>query len=330
MPSLILAAAAAVLLSWPLSAAIWPEQWREHKRASFEPAAVEETALWNEFLGEAAESALYKGPIGPFKATAWRLADATSALAWYQNVRPANCTPARDTIVLCTTPGGQYMAHMNYVFRFEGWRPLPKELEVLYPSLPALRSGGGIPKLPFLMPEAGRVRNSERYILGIQSLAAYEPSISPAQVGFEDSAEAQYARFNTPGGEVALTLFYYPNPQLARKYLPNFERQSGFAVKRSGPMIAVIPGGHSPEKIAKILDSVTWNVNFIWNEATKPPPMPDVAGMLIAIFELTGFLLLVCVGGGAAFAMLWIFLRRRQSRIEGTESAMTFLRISGR
>jgi hypothetical protein len=49
--------------------------------------------------------------------------------------------------------------------------------------------------------------------------------------------------------------------------------------------------------------------------------------MLLAIFELTGVLLLVCVGGGVLFAILWKYLRRRDAAIQGSESTMTFLRI---
>ncbi|MCO5350188.1 MAG: hypothetical protein M9913_04665 [Bryobacteraceae bacterium] len=320
--------AALVFLAATAPAQIWPEQWREHRRTKAEAVTIpsESQAIWSEYQGEAAERATYSGPIGAFRATAYRLADATSAFAWFQFLRPANCTPALESVVLCATPGSQFMAHMNHVLVFEGWRPLPGELAALYPALPGLRSGGGLPQLPGFLPEKDRIRNSERYILGIDSLSQFEPAIDPILAGFEDSAEAISARYRTPGGgTVNLTLFYYPTPQVARTRVSGFEQQPGFNVKRSGSLIAVIPGGHDPAQVQPLLDAVEYDLNFVWNEATKDPPMPDVAGMLIAIFELTGILLVSCILGGVLFAVLWFYLRRRQHRIEGSEATITIL-----
>lgn len=314
------------------TAQMWPEQWREHRRTRAGAVEIAEgdRGLWSEYQGEAVEQAGYSGPIGAFRATGYRLADSTSALAWYQHVRPSNCTPARETITLCTTPGAQYMAHQNHVLVFEGWRPLPAELSALFEALPALRSGGGLPQLPAFVPEKNRVRNSERYILGVESLRQFEPRIDPILPGFEDSVEGQLARFRTPAGEVAMTLFYYPTPQLARVRAQAFEEQPGFNVKRSGSLIAVIPGGVNAAHAQPLLDAVVYDLNFVWNEATKELPMPDVAGMLIAIFQLTALLLLACIVGGFFFAGLWVFLRRRQARIEGTEATITILDLSDR
>jgi hypothetical protein len=322
--SVCLALAAAVA-----PAQIWPEQWREHRRAKAEAVVIAEDALgiWSEYQGEAAERATYNGPIGAFRATAYRLADSTSALAWYQLIRPDNCTPARDSINLCTTPGAQYMTHQNHMLVFEGWRPLAAELSALYEALPGLRSGGGLPKLPAFVPEKGRLRNSERYILGVDSLRRFEPRIDPILAGFEDSAEAQFARFQTASGVVEMTIFYYPTPQVARAKVEGFEGQTGLNVRRNGSLIAVIPGGHQPEQVAALLESVEYDLNFVWNEATKDPPMPNVAGMLLAIFELTGILLVACIVGGILFAGIWFLLRRRQSRIEGSEATITILNL---
>lgn len=352
MVRLIFSIVAVLCLGLPAAGAVWPEQWGERKLTQSEPVAVTDSDLWAEFQGEAAETASYRGAAGAVRATAWRLLDATSALAWYQHIRPESCAPARDSFTLCTTGGSryvqkvppaepgapptfvtgaassaQYMAVKNYVLAIEGWRPQPKDVDALVALLPNARSGGGLPQLPTLLPEKGRVRNSERYVMGVQSLTKYEPRIPAILAGFEDGAEAQVARFNTPAGEVALTLFHYPSPQLARKYLPGFEKQPGFVVKRSGTMIAVVPGGHDPAKLEGILSPVEWHISFIWNQATKALPMPDVAGMLIGIFELTGLLLVVCVGGGVAFAGVWILLRRRQNRLQGADSSFIALHL---
>jgi hypothetical protein len=58
------------------------------------------------------------------------------------------------------------------------------------------------------------------------------------------------------------------------------------------------------QQVKPLLDAVEYDLNFVWNEATKDPPMPDVAGMLIAIFELTGILLVSCILGGVPFCRI--------------------------
>ena len=109
-------------------AAVWPEKWGEHTRAKAEPVAITDAGLWAEYEGEEAETARFNSPIGAFRATAWRLRDSTSALAWYYFTRPANCTPIRNAQAGCTTPGEAVLALKNYVFVFSGWRPLDREL----------------------------------------------------------------------------------------------------------------------------------------------------------------------------------------------------------
>ncbi len=127
----------------PLSAQIWPDPWQGSKREKVEAVVPKEPQLWAEFGGEAAERAVYNGPVGKFEATAYRMQDATGALSLYQAIRPENAVPVRGAATVATTPGSQVMAHQNYVFVFEGWRPLDAEMAELYKSLPRMRAGGG-------------------------------------------------------------------------------------------------------------------------------------------------------------------------------------------
>jgi len=325
-PALLLLALASAAPAAP--AGLWPAQWGEHTRSRTEPVAIADTALWAEYEGESAERASFKSPIGAFHATAWRLRDSTSALAWYYFTRPANCTPVRNARSACTTPGMAAMALKNYVLLFEGWRPLDRELAALEKALPEVRSGGGLPNLPGYLPEKNLVRNSERYITGIESLSRFVPGISPMLIGFEDGAEAVSGAYRTATGQLPLILIDFPTPQIARQRATGFERQNGWATKRSGTLIAVIPQQVEANVAAALLDQIQWNVNFIWNEATKPPPMPNVAGMLIAIFQLTALLLVICIGGGVLVAGLYYVLRARDRASGREEGAITLLRLS--
>lgn len=311
---------------------VWPEKWREHVREKAAPVAIGDAQLWAEYSGEAAEKAVYNSPVGRFSATAYRLKDSTAALAWYEFLRPENAVPVRDTPWASTTPGAQFVLHQNYVFVFEGWRPLGKEMQALYKLLPSLHSGGGLPVLAHYLPEIGRVRNSEHFLVGLRSLDLFANQIPAAVAGFESGAEATVARYKTPTGDVALVLFEYPTPQIARDRMAAFQLQAGWQVKRSGPLVAVIPtepglkldaAGAKP-----LFDSIQWDLEFTWYESAKRTPQPNVAALVLGAFKLTGVLLLAMMVGGVFFASVGVWLRRRGLK-DGEEPGMISLHLNG-
>jgi len=335
LPLVSLWALAAVLLAavLPVSAeTIWPEQWREHARQKTVPVVVPDPQLWAEYSGESAEKAIYNSPVGRFSATAYRLKDSTTALAWYEFLRPESAVPVRDRPWVATTPGAQFALHQNYVFVFEGWRPLNREMDALYKVLPKLRSGGGLPVLVQHLPETGRVRNSERYLVGLHSLDLFANQVPAAVAGFESGAEAVLARYQTPMGDLPLIIFEYPTPQIARDRVTAFEKQPGWQVKRSGPLVAVIPAQPALKLDAvgakPLFDSIQWDLQFTWYESAKRSPQPNVAAMVLGAFKLTGVLLLAMFLGGVFFASIGVWLRRRGLK-DGEEPGMISLHLNG-
>jgi hypothetical protein len=311
---------------------IWPEKWREHQREKAAPVTPPEAQLWAEFGGEAAEKAIYESPVGRFSATAYRLKDATAALAWYEYLRPETAVPARGAATVSTMPGAQFAAHQNYVLVFEGWRPLEAEMAALYKRLPQMRGGGGLPKLIGYLPEKDRRRNSERYILGLHSLELFAPAVPGAVAGFEDGAEAQAARYQTPGGEMPLVIFEYPTPQVAQRYEAEFGKLAGWQVKRTGPLVAVVPAeaGHAVDAAAAkaLLDPIEWNLEFTWYESAKRHMPVNVGAMLVGAIELTGAVLAAVFFGGVFFAVIGVWIRRRGLK-DGEEPGLTVLRLNG-
>lgn len=311
---------------------IWPETWRENVRQKAAPVAISDASLWAEYVGEAAERAVYGGPAGRFSATAYRLKDSTSALAWYEFLRPENAVPAPDAFGISTTPGAEFVLHQNYVLVFEGWRPLDKEFDALYKVLPKLRSGGGLPVLARSLPETGRVRNSERYVIGLRSLELFEPQIPGQLVGFEVGAEATVARYKTASGDLLMALIQYPTPRIARDRVAAFQKQSGWQVKRTGPLIAVIPAQSGITLNAAgakpLFDAIEWDLEFTWYESAKRTAPPNVAALLVGALELTGVLLLAMFIGGIIFASIGVWIRRRGLK-DGEEPGMITLHLNG-
>ena len=64
------------------------------------------------------------------------------------------------------------------------------------------------------------IANSPRYILGPVSLERYFPGVPPSIAAFSIGAEAQLGRYSTPKGEMAVAIFNYPNPSIARERQP--------------------------------------------------------------------------------------------------------------
>ncbi|MBI5085768.1 MAG: hypothetical protein HZB13_14360 [Acidobacteria bacterium] len=321
MPRLL----AFLILSTAVHAQIWPDPWHGSARTSTSVPAAADPMLWAEYGGQVSEKAVYNGPVGRFSATAWRLDDSTAALAWYQAIRPPNC--ASSSLTACSTPGAQFVLHQNYLLMFEGWRPLPAELAELYPQLPRLRSGGGLPLLPSYLPEGSRVRNSERYILGPHSLQSFLPAVPAAVAGLEDGAEAQAASYSSPAGPTTLAVFYFLTPQLAIRKAREFEKLPGLAVKRTGAVVVLASTTPSAAFAQNLLKGIDSKSEFVWNTPGKLPEMPNVAGMLIAIAELTGLLLVLCIAGGVVFAFFRALFRNRRIRLEGSDSPFTFLHV---
>ena len=46
---------------------------------------------------------------------------------------------------------------------------------------------------------------------------------------------------------------------------------------------------------------------------------------MMAIFELTGVLLVCCVGGGIVLAGLWFLARQRRVRLHGSDETITLI-----
>jgi hypothetical protein len=167
-------------------------------------------------------------------------------------------------------------------------------------------------------------------MVGLRSLELFAGQIPAALAGFENGAEAAVARYQSPAGDVPLVIFEYPTPQLARERAAGFEKQAGWQVKRSGPLVAVLvpPAGMKLDAAAAkpLFDSIVWDLQFTWYESAKRTPAPNVAGMVLGALRLTGVLLLALFLGGVFFASVGVWIRRRNLK-DGEEPGMISLHL---
>jgi hypothetical protein len=222
-----------------------------------------------------------------FLVTAWRFKDVTGAYAG--SLEPSNIGAVRIGNYLVTCDQGK----------------CPKNLaDLAGASLPNL-SQGSLPTLGAYFPTKNLLPHSERYILGPVGLAANVPEIPAPAVLFDFGTEAQFARYRTPAGPVALAVFSFATPSIARQQLTYFQNITGVAVKRTGPLIAAVLGPASHSATAqRFLNDVNYQGVVAENE---PPPVkplelpPQTAGkMVLAILSLAGLLLGFCLLSGLA------------------------------
>jgi hypothetical protein len=278
----------AIVLVSSVYGGVWPPKLGEFqlKSASVPTAPPAGQVQVAEYGFESVELADY----GPFQVTAWRFKDTTGAYA------------------ASLQPSGVRVG--NYVVRCEG--KCPKDLAQLADaSLPHV-SHGSIPTLSTYFPAKGLLPRTERYILGPLGLKADAPDIPAAAVNFDFGTEGEIAHYRTPAGPVMLAVFSFPLPSMARQQLPQFEKITGVAAKRTGPLVAVAIGPSAAS--AKLLDTISYQGVVAENEKPPEKPLelkPESAGkMVLAILSLAGLLLAFCLLSGLAVGAILRFARR--------------------
>lgn len=285
-------------LSATLSAAIWPEHLGPYTKVSAEP--VPGSALAREYGFKAAEKADY----GAFQVTAAQFNDPTGAYA-------ASLEAPSVRIG-------------NYVVTCSG--KCPKDLARLSQALPRI-SQAPLPVLLTYLPSKGLVPHSERYILGPASLNAFVPQLPPGPVAFQFGTEATLGHYGPPSAAETLVIFSYPTPQIARQQAAEFQKLPGAVVKRTGPLVAVVPSPQAPENAARLLAPIDYRASV--SRDVQPPIIvrpASVGNMLIAIFKLSGIVVAFCVLSGLVFGA-FRFLSGRFGG-PGAQGAMTVLHLS--
>jgi hypothetical protein len=299
-----------VLFAIGCQAAVLPPAIQEYARQA-EPRVWQFNGgeeVWKEYGLVEAEEAEYKGSRRPFTMTAWRMADATGALAAFQWQRPAESTAIPTLRYAARFATGVLAAQGNYLLRIEGYRPPPSELTVIFQDLGGY-ANGPVPLLPTYLPDK-RNAAADRYILGEKSLRAFLPGWSPRQAGLDYGAEIQV-------GEVSgarLVIARYPTQHIARAKLRELSSLAGAAIHRSGPLLALLLPLDGAEQVLAdpkaILTQIEFQGGVIGHEANPLKFPKQAADMMLSIFALAGILLCICLGAGLAVGGIRILRAR--------------------
>ena len=289
----------AALFAVSASAAIWPEHLGPYERQTVKATQVAP----DENGREAQEQADY----GKFQVNATVYKDSTGAYAGW----------------LATEGKAQQVG--NYLVTCTG--ACPKDLVQLAESLPHV-SHAPLPILGNYFPARNLVPHSQRYILGPAGLKQNAPEIPESAVAFQFGTEGEVARYKAAGGDKSLAIFSYPTPGMARQQVTSFQAIANTAVKRTGPLVAVVFGGApDPSAAASILDQISYEAAVTVNEPLPLILTPQSAAqMLLSIITLAGIVLGFCLASGLIFGGLRLIARRFGYTDAGT--TMTTLHLS--
>ncbi len=305
--------------------AILPDTIGHWNRGEPGPATIPSAKVWAEYGLQDSEKSPYSDAGEKYTIEAFRFTDATGALAAWDAIRPVETKPAPLMGLAVQTDADEYVAVGNYLFIFHGYKIKPEELSHIVATVPRY-AHSPLPTLPKYLP-AGAVPNSERYIVGPESLALYAPVVSPGTASFSFSAEAQLAKYGPKGKETTLVIFSYPTMEMARNRYPEFQKIPGTAVKRAGPLVALTLNAPSADDAERLLAQIKYQAEVTVPQ--KPPtPKDNPINLFWNLFILCGVLIAFCVVSGVVVGGIRVLLRRSGSSGDGDE--MISLHLSGR
>lgn len=189
------------------------------------------------------------------------------------------------------------------------------ELRELAGMLPeAKATAANLPNLPEYLPTRGVIENSAKYILGPQALAATRTPLPAELVGFSTEPEVLTQAYSTSDGPMTLMLVQYPTPQIAierlRAFQASLDAAKSLAVRRTGPIVVVESGHVASDDAKSLLNSVNYEAEVTWNEATSMSKRDNIGNLLLAIFGLIGILIVFGLIFGVFFGGIRLLMTR--------------------
>jgi len=190
------------------------------------------------------------------------------------------------------------------------------ELRELAGMLPAAKgSAANLPTLPEYLPKNAAVENSAKYILGPQALLAARLPLTPEQVDFSHDPEILSQDYTSKSGPLTLTLVQYPTPQIAGERLRAMQTalsSGGNAplIRRTGPILDIVSGATGSSEAQQLLNSVNYEAEVTWNEATSVSKRDNIGNLILAVFALIGIIILISLIFGVFFGGARILLKR--------------------
>lgn len=180
-----------------------------------------------------------------------------------------------------------------------------------------------LPPLKSYLPTDWRIFGSEKYALGPNAFRAAMNSLNQGayadlshEVGFQNGAEAMFARYQGQHGSGVLLLLEYPTPQVAENHLHHIEsalpasaKQAGVTVERKASLLSIVFAPTSAMHAQAIRDAVNYETQVTWNEPHQTYTDPPLVRVLYKIFLFTSMFLVIATLAGIAFGGFRILVK---------------------
>jgi hypothetical protein len=292
--------------------------------SALEPLGGPDFGILKEYSLKSTEMRTYTHGAQTLTITLYRFRDPSSAYGAYTFLRNDSLTPVglgsfgsaagdRALVVI-----GDFLLDIAA----KPARPSNADLKQLVTSLDKIADHTPFPSIGEHLPEQGRLRSSEHYVLGPRALAQFVPLGTDDWVGFNYSAETILARYRLAGKDATLLIASYPTQQIAADKFAGMLRRFTFDPpggvtpaqtvlfgKRSSSLIAVVVGAPSREAANALLDQVQYESQVTWNEPKHTLTDPTIGSIVIGAFLGTGVIMLLALAVGLGFGGLRVFLK---------------------
>jgi hypothetical protein len=201
-------------------------------------------------------------------------------------------------------------------------RPSDADLQQLAGLLDKRADHTPYPLIGEHLPERGRIKNSERYVIGPIGLAHFVPLGTDDWMGYDYSAETILAKYRVGSSTETLIVTSYPTQQVAAKKFADILRRFVFDPpgevppgqtvlfgKRVSSYVAVVVGAPSRQAADKVLDQVGYESNVTWNEPKQTLTEPGINSMIVEAFVGTGVIMLFAIAAGIGFGGLRVMAK---------------------
>jgi hypothetical protein len=283
-----------------------------------------DAAVFREYYLKSLERRTYAHGAQTTAITLYRFRDPSSAYGAYTFVRNEALAPVELGSFASAAADRALVVIGDILLDVTGklGRPSNADLKQLVTSLDRVADHTPFPSIGEHLPEQGRARSSEHYVLGTRALVQYVPLGTDDWVGFDHSAETILARYRLAGKDATLLIASYPTQQIAADKFAGMLRRFTFDPpggvppgqtvlfgKRSSSLIAVVIGAPSREEANKLLDQVQYESQVTWNEPKHTLTDPSIGSIVIGAFLGTGVIMLLALAVGLGFGGLRVVLR---------------------
>jgi len=284
--------------------------------ATFDSFIGPDAAILREYNLQSLERRAYARGNGAADFALYRFRDPSSAYGAYTYFRSDGLPPVQLGSFACASERRALIVAGNYLLDVtsKNARPSDDELKPLAAAVLRAADSTPFPAIGAFLPDPGRVRRSEHYVLGPHALAKYVSVGRGDWVGFDYSAEAIVASYHAGAQQQTLLLVSYPTQQIAAKEFDSMLRQFTFDPpggptpgqtvlygKRASSLVAVVIGAASRDAANALLDQVQRETEVTWNEPKQTATDPSFSAMIVGAITGTGVIMLLSVAAGIGF-----------------------------